>query len=186
MRHLVDGVELADSWACDGHKWLNVPYDTGFVFCARPEVHIAAVSYTAAYLVGSGGTTPGPSEFTLESSRRARGFAVWAALRQLGVNGVAELIERCCSLARRFADGLAAGGADIANHVVLNQVLVAFGDEAKTDRVIDAIQRDGTCWMGGTTWHGRRLMRISVSNWSTTKADVDRSVDAILRLAAQV
>ena len=185
-RHLVDGVELADSWACDGHKWLNVPYDAGFVFCARPEVHVAAISYTASYLVGSGGATPGPSDFTLESSRRARGFAVWAALRQLGHEGVAELVEQCCRLARRFADGLAAGGADIANDVVLNQVLVGFGDDAKTDRVIEAVQRDGTCWIGGTTWRGRRLMRISVSKWSTTETDVDRSVAAVLRLAALV
>jgi glutamate/tyrosine decarboxylase-like PLP-dependent enzyme len=185
-RHLVDGVELADSWGCDGHKWLNVPYDAGFVFCSRPEVHVAAVSYTAAYLVGSGGAVVGPSDVSLESSRRARGFATWAALRQLGRDGVADLVERSCRLARRFADALAAGGADIANDVVLNQVLVGFGDDARTDRVVEAVQRDGTCWMGGTTWRGRRLMRISVSNWSTTEADVDRSVAAILRLAAQV
>ncbi|HSR23609.1 MAG TPA: aminotransferase class V-fold PLP-dependent enzyme [Candidatus Eisenbacteria bacterium] len=185
LRHLVDGVELADSWGCDGHKWLNVPYDAGFVFCARPEVHVAAVSYTAAYLVGSG-TSPGPADFTLESSRRARGFATWAALRQLGRDGVADLVDRCCRLARRFADGLAAGGVDIANDVVLNQVLAGFGDDGRTDRVIEAVQRDGTCWMGGTTWRGRRLMRISVSGWSTTEADVDRSVSAILRLAAAV
>ncbi len=183
-RHLVDGVELADSWACDGHKWLNVPYDSGFVFCARPQVHAAAVSYTAAYLVGSGGVVTGCADLTLESSRRARGFAVWAALRQLGRDGVADLVERCCRLAGRFADGLTAGGAEVANDVVLNQVLVAFGDDTRTDRVIEAVQRDGTCWMGGTTWHGRRFMRISVSNWSTTEADVDRSVAAILRLAA--
>jgi glutamate/tyrosine decarboxylase-like PLP-dependent enzyme len=185
-RHLVDGVELADSWGCDGHKWLNVPYDAGFVFCARPDVHTAAVSYTAAYLVGSSGGATAPSDFTLESSRRARGFATWAALRQLGRDGVAELVERCCRLTRRFADALAAGGADIANDVVLNQVLVRFGSDARTDRVIEGVQRDGTCWMGGTTWRGTRLMRISVSNWSTTEVDVDRSVDAILRIAGQV
>jgi glutamate/tyrosine decarboxylase-like PLP-dependent enzyme len=185
-RHLVDGVELADSWGCDGHKWLNVPYDAGFVFCARPDVHTAAVSYTAAYLVGSSGGAAAPSDFTLESSRRARGFATWAALRQLGRDGVAELVERCCRLTRRFADALAAGGADIANDVVLNQVLVRFGSDARTDRVIEGVQRDGTCWMGGTTWRGTRLMRISVSNWSTTEADVDRSVAAILRIAGQV
>jgi glutamate/tyrosine decarboxylase-like PLP-dependent enzyme len=184
-RHLIDGVELADSWACDGHKWLNVPYDSGFAFCARPDVHAAAVSYSAAYLVGSGaGASTAGSDFTLESSRRARGFATWAALRQLGRDGVADLVERCCRLARRFAGGLAEGGATIANDVVLNQVLVHFGDDGKTDRVIDGVQRDGTCWMGGTTWRGRRLMRISVSNWSTTEADVDRSVDAVLRIAA--
>jgi glutamate/tyrosine decarboxylase-like PLP-dependent enzyme len=182
-RHLVDGVELADSWGCDGHKWLNVPYDSAFAFCSRPEVHVAAISYTASYLVGSG-TVPGASDFTAESSRRARGFAVWAALRELGRDGVADLVERCCRLARRFAGGLAAAGVEVANDVVLNQVLVSFGDDARTDRVIDAIQRDGTCWMGGTTWRGRRLMRISVSNYSTTEADVDRSIAAILRLAA--
>jgi glutamate/tyrosine decarboxylase-like PLP-dependent enzyme len=185
LRHLVDGVELADSWGCDGHKWLNVPYDSGFVFCSRPDVHAAAVSYTAAYLVGSTGAAAGSSDFTLESSRRARGFAVWAALRQLGRDGVADLVERNCRLARRFAESLTAGGAEVANDVVLNQVLVGFGDDARTDRVIDAVQRDGTCWLGGTTWGGRRLMRISVSSWSTTEADVDRSVEAILRLAAQ-
>lgn len=181
---LVDGVELADSWACDGHKWLNVPYDAGFVFCSRPDVHVAAVSYTASYLTGSGGAAVGPSDLALESSRRARGFATWAALRQLGRDGVADLVDRCCALARRFADELAAGGAEIVNEVVLNQVLVAFGDDDRTDRVIEAVQGDGTCWMGGTTWRGRRYMRISVSNWSTTEADVDRSVAAILRLAS--
>jgi glutamate/tyrosine decarboxylase-like PLP-dependent enzyme len=184
-RYLVDGVELADSWATDGHKWLNVPYDAGFVFCARPEAHAAAVSYTASYIPSSGGVAA-PADFVLESSRRARGFAVWAALRQLGRDGVADLVDRCCALARRFAAGLAAGGLEIVNDVVLNQVLVGFGDDARTNRVIDAVQRDGTCWLGGTTWHGRRLMRISVSNWSTTEADVDQSVEAIRRLAARV
>ena len=185
-RHLVAGIELADSWACDGHKWLNVPYDSGYVLCARPEVHAAAVSYTAAYLVGAGTAPPGLADLTLESSRRARGFATWAAIRQLGRAGVAELIERGCSLARRFADGLRSCGVEIANDVVLNQVLASFGDDARTDRVIAGIQQDGTCWMGGTTWRGRRLMRISVSNWSTTEADVDRSIEAIVRVAARV
>ena len=179
---LVDGIELADSWACDGHKWLNVPYDAGFVFCAHPAAHVAAASYTAAYLVGSG-VVPSPSDFVLESSRRARGFAVWAALRELGRDGVAELVDRCCRLARRFADGLVAGGAEVLNDVVLNQVLVGFGTDERTDAVIDAVQRDGTCWLGGTSWRGRRLMRVSVSNFSTTEADVDRSVAAILGIA---
>jgi glutamate/tyrosine decarboxylase-like PLP-dependent enzyme len=183
-RHLIDGVELADSWCCDGHKWLNVPYDSGYVFCAHPTDHLAAVSVTASYLAGSTGAS-GLSNYVLESSRRARGFATWAALRQLGRDGVADLVERCCRLARRFAAGLEAGGARIANDVVLNQVLVDFGDSDRTDRVIAAIQQDGTCWMGGTTWQGRRLMRISVSNWSTTEDDVDRSVGAVLRVAAQ-
>jgi glutamate/tyrosine decarboxylase-like PLP-dependent enzyme len=185
-RHLVDGVELADSWACDGHKWLNVPYDAGYAICAHPDVHAASVSYTASYLVGSGGTTVGAADLALESSRRARGFATWAAIRCLGRDGVAALVAHACALARRFAAGLAAGGAEIANHVVLNQVLAGFGDDARTDRVVAGVQDEGTCWLGGTTWRGRRLMRISVSNWSTTEADVDRSVEAILRVASTV
>jgi glutamate/tyrosine decarboxylase-like PLP-dependent enzyme len=182
-RHLVDGLELADSWACDGHKWLNLPYDSAFAFCARPDVHAAAMSYTAAYLVGSGGV-PAGADLTAESSRRARGFAVWAGLRELGRDGVAALVNRCCALARRFAEGLTSAGFEVANEVVLNQVLVGFGDDARTDRVVAAVQADGTCWAGGTTWRGRRLMRISVSNATTTEADVDRSVAAITRLAA--
>ncbi|MFG2107638.1 pyridoxal phosphate-dependent decarboxylase family protein [Micromonospora chersina] len=181
-RHLVDGLELADSWACDGHKWLNLPYDSAFAFCARPDVHAAAMSYAAAYLVGSGGAPVG-ADLTAESSRRARGFAVWAGLRELGRDGVAAVVDRCCALARRFAEGLTAAGFEVANDVVLNQVLVGFGDDARTDRVVAAVQADGTCWAGGTTWRGRRLMRLSVSNATTTEADVDRSVAAITRLA---
>jgi glutamate/tyrosine decarboxylase-like PLP-dependent enzyme len=182
--HLVDGVDLADSWSCDGHKWLNVPYDCGFAICAHPQVHAGSLSYTASYLTGQGGPTPALGDLVPESSRRARGFAVWAALRELGRQGAADLVDRCCTLAQRFADGLTAGGAEVVNDVVLNQVLVSFGTDARTDRIIDAVQRDGTCWLGGTTWRGRRLMRVSVSNWSTTEADVDRSVAAILRVAA--
>ncbi|MFI6533054.1 pyridoxal phosphate-dependent decarboxylase family protein [Nonomuraea sp. NPDC050547] len=180
IRHLVDGLELADSWACDGHKWLNLPYDSGFAFCARPEAHGAAMSYAAAYLVGSGGAPEG-ADLTAESSRRARGFAVWAGLRELGRDGVAALVERCCALARRFADGLGAAGFEVVNDVVLNQVLVGFGDDARTERVVATVQADGTCWVGGTTWRGRRLMRISVANATTTEADVDRSIAAIIR-----
>ncbi len=186
LRHLVGGVELADSWGCDGHKWLNVPYDSAFAFCAHPDVHVASASYTAAYLVGSGQGPARLGDLTLQSSRRARGFAVWAALRELGRGGVADLVERTCRLARRFADGLAAGGAEVLNDVVLNQVLVGFGDDARTDAVIAGVQADGTCWLGGTTWHGRRLMRVAVSNHSTTEADVDRSVEAVLRVAARL
>ena len=184
-RHLVDGVELADSWACDGHKWLNVAYDSGFAFCARPDVHAKAVFYTAAYLVGTGTGAPAAADLTLESSRRARGFATWAALRQLGSEGVAAMVEGNCAQARRFAAALEAGCARVANQVVLNQVLVSFGDDARTDRVIEAVQADGTCWLGGTTWRGERLMRISVSKWSTTDADVDQSVAAILAAAGR-
>jgi glutamate/tyrosine decarboxylase-like PLP-dependent enzyme len=186
FEHLVAGREAADSWVVDGHKWLNLPYDTGFVFCADPDAHAASMSYTAAYLVGQGeGSVRAPSDYVPESSRRARGFVTWAALRELGRDGLAELVERCCALARRFAEQLGAvDGVTIANDVVLNQVLVGFGDDERTERVIEGIQRDGTCWMGGTTWHARRLMRISVSNWTTTEADVDRSVEAIRRVLA--
>jgi glutamate/tyrosine decarboxylase-like PLP-dependent enzyme len=186
-RHLVSGLERADSWGVDGHKWLNVPYDTGYVFCADGEAHAASMSYTAAYLVGQGtGSLRAPSDYVPESSRRARGFVTWAALCQLGQQGIAELVDRCCALARRFGEQLGAtDGVEVANDIVLNQVLVSFGSDERTDRVIAAVQRDGTCWMGGTTWRGRRLMRISVSNWSTTEADVDRSVEAIRRLLAE-
>ncbi len=185
-RHLVAGIAAADSWATDGHKWLNVPYDSGYVFCAHPEAHAAAMSYTAAYLTGQGqGGLRAPGDYVLESSRRARGFATWAALRQLGRTGVAELVEGCCALARRFADQLAAAdGVAVVNDVVLNQVLVRFDDsDDMTDHVIEAVQRSGECWMGGTTWHGMRLMRISVSSWRTTAADVDRSVATILAIS---
>ena len=183
-RHLVAGLADADSWACDGHKWLNVPYDSGYSFCAHPAAHTAAMSFTAAYLVGQGSAAVrNPSDFVPESSRRARGFATYAALRQLGRQGVADLVDRCCALARRFAHGLTAAGLEVVNDVVLNQVLVRFVDDDHTDRLIAAVQRDGTCWMGGTTWRGQRLMRVSVSNWSTTEEDVDRCVAAIRRAA---
>lgn len=190
FRHLVEGVERADSWGCDGHKWLNVPYDCGFAFCSRPEVQTAAMSYTASYLTGSG-AAPGPADYTAESSRRARGFAVWAALQELGRQGVADLVDSCCSHARRFADALGRGGLEIVNEVVLNQVMVGFGGsgpeaDARTDAIIAKIQQDGTCWMGGTTWRGRRLMRIAVSNHLTTSDDVDASVAAVLRAVSEV
>jgi glutamate/tyrosine decarboxylase-like PLP-dependent enzyme len=146
-------------------------------------VHADAIRFTAPYLVGAGAPVASLGDLTLDSSRRARGFATWAAIRQLGCTGVADVVERCCRLARRFADGLTAGGAEIANDVVLNQVLAGFGDDARTDAVIDAVQRDGTCWLGGTTWRGRRLVRVSVSNATTTDDDVDRSVEAIVRCA---
>lgn len=179
LRHLTAGVAAADSWSTDGHKWLNVPYDSGYAFCAHPEAHAAATAYTAAYLAGQNGFRA-PSAFALESSRRARGFATWAALRQLGRSGLADLVDRCCTLAQRFAGQLAAGGVTIGNDVVLNQVLAAFGDDERTRRVLAAVQRSGVCWMGGTTWHGRAYLRISVSSWRTTENDVDRSAEAVL------
>jgi glutamate/tyrosine decarboxylase-like PLP-dependent enzyme len=182
-RHLVEGIELADSWACDGHKWLNVPYDSGYAFCAHPDVHATSLAYTAAYLTGQvAGREFGGGDFVPESSRRARGFATWAALRALGSDGVAALVERCCTLAQRFAAGLEAlDGIEVINEVVLNQVLVRVGDAAFTDEVERRVQEDGTCWLGATTWRGERLLRISVSNWSTTEHDVDLSVDAVAR-----
>jgi glutamate/tyrosine decarboxylase-like PLP-dependent enzyme len=191
LRPLVTGVELADSWATDAHKWLNVPYDSGLVFCAHPEAHRAAMGIRAGYLIHGTGEERDALDYNPEFSRRARGFAVYAAIRALGRQGVAELVERCCGLARRFAERLAAAdGVEVLNQVVLNQVLVRFraadGDhDAHTRRVVERVQQDGTCWMSGTTWQGRAAMRISVSNWSTDEADVDRSVAAILRCATE-
>ncbi len=184
--HLVEGIELADSWACDGHKWLNVPFDSGYAFCAHPDVHATAMAYTAEYLTGQvAGRVLGGTDFVPESSRRARGFATWAALRSLGRSGVVDLVDRCCALAGRFATGLdTLTGIDVVNDVVLNQVLVRVGDAEVTDRVERGVQEDRTCWLGTTTWRGERLLRISVSNWSTTEADVDRCVEAIARARA--
>ena len=180
---LVDGVELADSWGCDGHKWLNVPYDSGYAFCAHPETHVDAMAYTASYLSGQvAGRAFGGGDFTIESSRRARGFATWAALRALGRSGIADVVDRCCRMAERFAERLdALDGVEVTNDVVLNQVLVSVGDEQLTNRIERAVQDDGTCWLGATTWRGERLLRISVSNWSTGEADVHASVEAIRR-----
>lgn len=186
-RHLTAGAEAADSWAADGHKWLNVPYDSGYAFCARPAAHKAAMAFTAAYLGDAPDTLRSPGDWGLESSRRARAFASWAALRELGRDGVAALVERCCAHARRFAARLsAAEGIEVVNEVALNQVLVRFGnDDHATERIIAAVQRSGVCWMGGTTWNGVRCMRVSVSSWRTTAADIDRSAEAVLEAAAR-
>ena len=182
FRHLVDGVGRADSWSTDAHKWLNVGYDCGFVAVRDPAAHRAAMAASAAYLLRS--ELRENWEYVLDSSRRARGFMLYAAIRSLGRSGVAALVERCCDLARRIADRLAdEDGIEVLNEVVLNQVLVRFGDDERTGRVIAAVQEDGTAWMGGTTWHGMAAMRISVSNWSTTEADADRTADAILARA---
>jgi glutamate/tyrosine decarboxylase-like PLP-dependent enzyme len=179
LRHLVDGVDRADSWSTDAHKWLNVGYDCGFVAVRDPDAHRAAMATEASYLMRSEHREPW--EYVLDSSRRGRGFALYAALRSLGRNGVRDLVERCCALARRMGEQLAsAGGVEVLNDVVLNQVLVRFADDEHTRRVITGVQQDGTAWLGGTTWHGRAAMRISVSNWSTTEADADATVDAIL------
>ena len=187
-RHLVHGIELADSWACDGHKWLNVPFDSGYAICAHPAVHATAMAYTAAYLTGQvEGREFGGGDFVPESSRRARGFSTWAAIRSLGRSGIAALVDGSCALARRFADGLALiDGVEVVNDVVLNHVLVRVGDKETTNRIERRVQDEGTLWLGATTWRGERLLRIAVSNWSTTEEDVDRCVHAIARARTAV
>jgi len=181
--HLVEGIAGADSWATDAHKWLNVPYDCGLAFVRDSIALKHAMSVTAAYLPQ--GEHREPSQFTPELSRRARGVEVWAALRSLGRRGLSELIERTCRLATRFAVELQRSGWEILNEVVLNQVLVSFGNAAQTKGVIERVQKDGTCWCGPTEWQGRTAMRISVSSWATQDKDVDRSVAAILRAASE-
>ena len=187
-RHLVEGIEAADSWATDGHKWLNVPYDSGLAFVRDTAAHRAAMARTASYLQPTDEHRDN-YEWTPEFSRRARGFAVYAALRSLGRRGVAGLVERCCAHARLFAELLsAAPGVRVVNEVVLNQVLVRFEPPAATPEqgdawtreVIARVQSEGTCWLSGTVWRGRALMRISVCSWSTTADDVRRSAAAIL------
>jgi len=179
--HLVRGIGAADSWATDAHKWLNVPYDSGLAFVRDPEPLRAAMGVTAAYLPET--MMREPAAHTPELSRRARGVEVWAVLRALGRFGLADLVERDCRHAARFAEGLRDAGFEILNEVALNQVLVSFGDEGTTRRVVAAIQDDGTCWCGATVWQGRTAMRISVSGWSTTEDDVERSLAAMLRAA---
>ncbi|MBL8199908.1 MAG: aspartate aminotransferase family protein [Chromatiales bacterium] len=182
LRHLVAGAGAADSWATDAHKWLNVPYDSGLAFVRDGAALQSAMAITAEYLP-SESTVRNPCDFTPELSRRARGVEVWAALRSLGRSGVAEMIGGCVRHAQRFAAGLRAAGYEVLNDVVLNQVVVTFGDPERTGRVIAAIQADGTCWCGSTVWQGRPAMRISVSSWATTADDVEKSLEAILRVA---
>jgi glutamate/tyrosine decarboxylase-like PLP-dependent enzyme len=189
LRHLTTGLDLADSWTTDSHKWLNVPYDSGLVFVRDRAAHHAAMTLGAAYYVETAGGERDPYNWVAESSRRARGFTVLAALRSLGRIGLGDLIKRCCARARQMATRLGAEpGVSILNDVVLNQVLVRFGEAADpatadvlTRDVVARVQADGTCWLGGTTWHGLAAMRVSVSSWKTTEADIDRSADAILR-----
>ena len=184
LAHLAAGIAEADSWATDAHKWLNVPYDSGIAFVREAEHLRAAMTVDAAYLIA--GTEREPSHYTPDMSRRARGIEVWAALRSLGRSGLADLVDRCCRHATRFAEGLRAVGYDVLNDVVLNQAMVSFGDDETTRRVIAAIQADGTCWCGGTVWQGRAAMRISVSSWATTDEDVERSLHAIIHTARDV
>ena len=180
---LVAGFGAADSWAIDCHKWLNVPYDSAVAVVRRPDYLKAAMAMSAAYLTPGSGREPW--HFAPEASRRARGVELWAAMRSLGRSGLAELIERNCRQAKTFADRLREAGFSILNDVVLNQVLVSFGSEQDTRRVIAGVQSDGTCWCGGTQWHGLAAMRISVSSWATTNEDVERSVAAMISIAKQ-
>ncbi|MCC7360496.1 MAG: aspartate aminotransferase family protein [Anaerolineales bacterium] len=180
--HLMAGYAEADSWATDAHKWLNVPYDSGLAFTRRAADLRGAMSHNqAAYLLA--GDERVPMEYTPEMSRRARGIEVWAALRTLGRDGLAEMIERCCQLAARLAEGLRAAGFEVLNEVALNQVLVSFGEAEDTRRVMRELQMEGTGWAGTTVWHGRTAMRISVSSWATTEADAEQLVKTLTRLA---
>lgn len=181
---LVAGAENADSWALDAHKWLNVPYDCGVAIVRDKDALRGATAVSAAYLVQ--GAEREPSEYVPELSRRARGVDVWAAMASLGRSGIAEMIERNCRQATRFANGLRDAGYEILADVVLNQVLVSFGDDETTRRVIAGIQSDGTCWCGGTVWQGRTAMRISVCSWATTDEDVELSLAAMIRVASEV
>jgi glutamate/tyrosine decarboxylase-like PLP-dependent enzyme len=190
FRHLLHGADLADSWALDAHKWLNVPYDCGVAIVRDARAHKAAMTVSASYLVQTAGAERDPFDWVPEFSRRARGFTVYAALRSLGRDGVSELVNRCCALARRMAERLREGPqVRILNEVVLNQVLVRFepasgGDaDAFSKAVIAGVQREGTCWLGGTRWHDMEAMRVSICNWSTSEADIDRSAAAILEVA---
>lgn len=181
-KHLCSGFAAANSWATDAHKWLNVPYDSGVAFVHDAAALKAAMSITAEYLPTET-EFRNPSDFTPELSRRARGVDVWAALKSLGRDGLARMIDGCCEHAQRFAAGFEAAGFEVLNDVVLNQVLVSFGDDATNRKIIDEIQEEGTCWCGVTVWQGKTAMRISVSNWSTTQDDVDRSLEAIIKIA---
>ncbi len=184
LRPLTAGFDLADSWATDGHKWPNIGYDCGISLVRQPETLRAAMAISASYLAQ--GAQREPSNYNPELSRRARGVELWAGLRSLGRTGVAELVERTVRHAQRFAAGLRAAGYQVLNDVVLNQVLVSFGSAEKTQRTIERIQQQGVCWCGGTVWQGHTAMRISVSNWSTTEADVEMSLEAMLAAAAKI
>jgi glutamate/tyrosine decarboxylase-like PLP-dependent enzyme len=184
LRHLVEGMERADSWTTDAHKWLNVPYDSGIVLCAHPESHRRAMTVQAEYLIQDQGErrVRDQVDWVPEFSRRARGFAVYAAMRSLGRAGLVELVERGCAQARRFADQISElPGARVLNEVVLNQVLFCFEDDERTDAVLAAVQASGDVWLSGTTWDGRKAIRVSVSNWQTGDEETDLAVDAFRR-----
>jgi len=182
LRSLTSGFEQADSWAVDAHKWLNVPYDSGIALVREPQGLADALSINAAYIMPGADTDP--IDFSPEASQRMRGADIWAAIKSLGRAGVADLIERNCRQASRFAAGLEAAGIEVLNAVVLNQVLVSFGAGDATERAIAAIQASGVCWCGGTSWHGRPAMRISVSSWATQDRDIDASLAEMIRVKA--
>jgi glutamate/tyrosine decarboxylase-like PLP-dependent enzyme len=188
LQHLVAGIERADSWTTDAHKWLNVPYDSGIVFCRHPESHRAAMTVAASYLVQDAGAqrVRDQVDWVPEFSRRARGFAVYAALRSLGRRGLMELVERCCDGATRFAEAIVElDGVEVLNDVVLNQVLFRFDSDERTDEVLQRVQEEGLVWMSGTTWDGRKAIRLSVSNWQTGDEEIDLAVDAFSRVYGQ-
>jgi glutamate/tyrosine decarboxylase-like PLP-dependent enzyme len=185
LRHLTAGAERADSWATDAHKWLNVPYDVGIAFCAHPEAHREALGVRSAYLVYAEAAARDPVDWNPEHSRRARGFTVYAALRALGRDGVADLVENACAHARALAAALGElSGCELLNEVVLNQVLFRFEDDEATDAFVAAVQADGEAWLGGTVWDGRRAVRLSVSCWRTSDEDVERIAAAFARARA--
>jgi glutamate/tyrosine decarboxylase-like PLP-dependent enzyme len=189
LRHLVNGIELADSWTTDAHKWLNVPYDSGIVFCAHPESHRNAMAVTASYLIQDEGSrrVRDQMDWVPEFSRRARGFAVYAALRSLGRSGVVELVERCCDAARRFSEAIVElPGAELLNEVVLNQVLFRFETDEQTDEALRQVQASSRVWLSGSSWKGRKAIRVSVSNWQTCDEEIDLAVSEFAAYAGQV
>jgi glutamate/tyrosine decarboxylase-like PLP-dependent enzyme len=189
LRHLVDGLERADSWTTDAHKWLNVPYDSGIVLCRHPESHRAAMTTTASYLIQDEGErrVRDQVDWVPEFSRRARGFAVYAALRSLGRSGLTELVERCCDAAARFAAAITElEGVELLNEVVLNQVLFRFESDERTDEALRRVQEAGRVWMSGTTWDGRKAIRVSVSNWQTGNEEIELAVEAFRQAYGQV
>jgi glutamate/tyrosine decarboxylase-like PLP-dependent enzyme len=181
---LTGGLDMADSWATDAHKWLNVGYDSGVVLVRDGMALKRAMAMSAAYL--QGGTQREPMHHVPDSSRRARGVELWAALKSLGRSGVRELVERTCEFAKLFSEKLRAAGYEVLHDVVINQALVSFGSDEKTREVIRRVQQGGTCWCGGTVWQGKTAMRISVSSWATTREDVAKSVEAIVHAARSV
>jgi glutamate/tyrosine decarboxylase-like PLP-dependent enzyme len=189
LRHLVAGLDRADSWTTDAHKWLNVPYDSGIVLCRHPASHRAAMTTAAAYLIQDAGAQRVRDEvdWVPEFSRRARGFSVYAALRSLGRSGLVELVERCCDGAARFAERIVElDGVELLNEVVLNQVLFRFESDERTDEVLARVQKSGRIWLSGTTWDGRKAIRVSVSNWQTTDEEIDLAVVEFAAQAGQV